>query len=48
MIGNSTFGPGIMGLSMKELFEKIAASPDYIYDVSVSCLEVYNETIRQI
>jgi len=46
-MGNEDAGPGIMGLAMKELFERMEVEKSKtIFDVSVSCLEVYNETIR--
>lgn len=48
MIGNQKFGPGIMGLAMKELCEKIHQDSESSYELSVSCLEVYNETIRYL
>lgn len=48
-MGNENVGLGVMGLAMKELFEKINEMQDtYNFLFSVSCLEVYNETIRYL
>lgn len=42
-------GPGLMGLTLNELFEEIERlSPSKEYNVKVSYLEVYNETIRDL
>ncbi|RCK57669.1 Kinesin-like protein KIP3 [Candida viswanathii] len=41
--------PGVIFLTMKELYEKIEALSDTkIFDVSLSYLEIYNETIRDL
>jgi kinesin family protein 18/19 len=41
--------PGIIFLTMKELFERIEALQDTnVVDVSLSYLEIYNETIRDL
>lgn len=41
--------PGIIFLTMQELFEKIAErSDEKVTDVSLSYLEIYNETIRDL
>lgn len=41
--------PGIIFLTMQELFEKIhERSEDKVIDVSLSYLEIYNETIRDL
>jgi kinesin family protein 18/19 len=47
MIGNSA-QPGIMVLTMNNLFRKMEENLDRIYDVKISYLEVYNETISEI
>ncbi|XP_074638351.1 kinesin-like protein KIF18A isoform X2 [Acropora palmata] len=48
MLGDST-NPGVMFLTMMELYSKINASKDEkSSDVAVSYLEVYNETIRDL
>ena len=49
MMGNDRVGPGVMGLAMCELWNKIEkAQEDYEFEVSVSCLEVYNETLHDL
>lgn len=41
--------PGVIFLTMKELYEKIEALTDTkVFDVSMSFLEIYNETIRDL
>lgn len=41
--------PGVIFLTMKELYEKIDALSDTkVFDVSLSYLEIYNETIRDL
>lgn len=41
--------PGVIFLTMKELFEKIEElSDEKLFDVSLSFLEIYNETIRDL
>lgn len=41
--------PGVIFLTMKELFEKIGGLSDTkIFDVSLSFLEIYNESIRDL
>ncbi|KAH3745191.1 kinesin family member 10 [Pelomyxa schiedti] len=48
MIGNPQYGPGVMGLAMRELFEKISTDKGHLCNVSVLCIEVYNEKIRDL
>ncbi|EGC31374.1 hypothetical protein DICPUDRAFT_57752, partial [Dictyostelium purpureum] len=48
MVGNDHSGPGIMVLTMKELFESIEKDSEKVYTISMSYLEVYNETIRDL
>eukprot|EP01127_Copromyxa_protea_P005280 TRINITY_DN15230_c0_g1_i1.p1 TRINITY_DN15230_c0_g1~~TRINITY_DN15230_c0_g1_i1.p1 ORF type:complete len:805 (-),score=119.08 TRINITY_DN15230_c0_g1_i1:73-2127(-) len=47
MIGNSS-APGVMVLTMHELFERMKAEDERTYDIKISYLEVYNETIRDL
>lgn len=47
MIGNSK-APGIMVSTMRELFSRIEGDTDRKYEVRISYLEVYNETIRDL
>jgi kinesin family protein 18/19 len=48
MIGNKD-SPGVMVLTMKELFAAMNNTKDEKqYDVSISYLEIYNETIRDL
>jgi kinesin family protein 18/19 len=47
MIGNSS-APGVMVQTMHELFSRMKEEDDRIYDVKISYLEVYNETIRDL
>ncbi|KAJ2780916.1 tubulin-dependent ATPase kip3 [Coemansia interrupta] len=48
-ISGSAEDPGVIFLTMRELFERIAAAEDEkTVDVSLSYLEVYNETIRDL
>ncbi|KAJ3370899.1 hypothetical protein HDU91_005772 [Kappamyces sp. JEL0680] len=49
MMGNDP-RDGIMGLTLKSLFSRIAAikDPDGSYKVSISYLEIYNEKIRDL
>lgn len=49
MIGNMETGPGVMVLTMKELFNRIEESQmDKKYKISLQYLEIYNETIRDL
>ena len=49
MMGNDRVGPGVMGLAMCELWQKIESAQDeFDFEVSVSCLEVYNETLHDL
>jgi kinesin family protein 18/19 len=47
MIGNNA-QPGVMVLTMNNLFRRMEENLDRIYDVKISYLEVYNETIRDL
>ncbi|KAH3765496.1 kinesin family member 10 [Pelomyxa schiedti] len=48
MIGNAQYGPGVMGLAMKELFQKIKNDKEHTINVKILCIEVYNEKIRDL
>lgn len=48
-ISGTPENPGVIFLTMKELYEKIESLSDTkIFDVSLSYLEIYNETIRDL
>lgn len=47
MIGNNS-SPGVMVLTMNNLFNRMRENSDRVYDVKISYLEVYNETIRDL
>lgn len=47
MIGNQEH-PGVMVLTMKELFATMQERTDTTFDVTISYLEIYNETIRDL
>eukprot|EP01122_Echinamoeba_exundans_P016385 TRINITY_DN8281_c0_g1_i1.p1 TRINITY_DN8281_c0_g1~~TRINITY_DN8281_c0_g1_i1.p1 ORF type:complete len:853 (+),score=182.29 TRINITY_DN8281_c0_g1_i1:169-2727(+) len=47
MIGNKE-NPGVMVLTMQELFAAMEDQTNTTYDVSISYLEIYNETIRDL
>lgn len=48
-ISGSPSDPGVIFLTMKELYERIDALADTrVFDVSISFLEIYNETIRDL
>uniref|UniRef100_A0A6B2KZB5 Kinesin-like protein n=1 Tax=Arcella intermedia TaxID=1963864 RepID=A0A6B2KZB5_9EUKA len=47
MIGNAE-SPGVMVLTMQQLFNKIRDDPSTEYQVRVSYLEIYNETLRDL
>ena len=48
MMGQSD-SPGLMGLTLSELFEEIdQTKSEKDYNVKVSYLEVYNETLRDL
>jgi kinesin family member 18/19 len=47
MIGNKE-NPGVMVLTMQELFAAMEDQSNTTYDVSISYLEIYNETIRDL
>ena len=49
MISGSPSSPGLVFLLMKDLFDRISsASNETQYEISISYLEVYNETIRDL
>jgi hypothetical protein len=49
MIGDRVTGPGVMVLAMEDLFAAIESTKlDSAYELSLSYLEVYNETIRDL
>jgi len=49
MIGNQIAGPGVMVLTMRDLFHRIHHSESHAqYRVRISYLEIYNETIRDL
>lgn len=48
-ISGSPSNPGVIFLTMKELYERIDSLADTrVFDVSISFLEIYNETIRDL
>ncbi|KAF3985634.1 hypothetical protein FT663_04964 [Candidozyma haemuli var. vulneris] len=48
-ISGSPSNPGVIFLTMKELYERIDALADTrVFEVSISFLEIYNETIRDL
>ena len=47
MLGSDT-KPGLMFLTLQSLFDKAAAFDDKQYRVTLSYIEVYNETIRDL
>ncbi|CAR65398.1 DEHA2A09812p [Debaryomyces hansenii CBS767] len=48
-ISGTPLDPGVIFLTMKELYEKIEGLADTkLFDVSMSFLEIYNETIRDL
>jgi kinesin family protein 18/19 len=40
--------PGIAILTIREMFKQIQASPDKLYDIKISYVEIYNEAIRDL
>eukprot|EP00026_Physarum_polycephalum_P002447 Phypoly_transcript_02453.p1 GENE.Phypoly_transcript_02453~~Phypoly_transcript_02453.p1 ORF type:complete len:837 (+),score=158.90 Phypoly_transcript_02453:78-2588(+) len=49
MIGNEVAGPGVMVLTMRDLFLEVEGNKaDKNYKISMQYLEVYNETIRDL
>jgi kinesin family protein 18/19 len=49
MIGNEHSGPGVMVLTMREIFNIVQSTQaEKKYKVAISYLEVYNETIRDL
>ena len=49
MMGNDRVGPGIMGLALCDMWQKIEMAQDeFDFEVSVSCLEVYNEMVYDL
>ena len=49
MMGNETAGPGVMVLSMRDLFAKMEERRlESQYKICISYLEIYNETIRDL
>ncbi|GAM24679.1 hypothetical protein SAMD00019534_078540 [Acytostelium subglobosum LB1] len=50
MIGNERSGPGVMVLTMRDLFEALdkQASGTKKYKISMSYMEIYNETIHDL
>ena len=49
MIGNEESGPGVMVLTMKELFHQVEMRRDEArIKIQISYLEIYNETIRDL
>ncbi len=49
MIGNSSSGPGIMVLTMRDLFSKVADMKyDKTFNTCISYMEIYNESIRDL
>jgi kinesin family protein 18/19 len=49
MIGNENSGAGVMVLTMRDLFKEVdARKTESKIKISISYLEVYNETIRDL
>lgn len=49
MIGNDTSGPGVMVLTMRDLFQAVDDKrSECKFKLSISYLEIYNETIRDL
>eukprot|EP01083_Nonionella_stella_P187376 688351_1 len=49
MIGNKSIGPGVMVLTMTDIFNRMKERENaYQFRITISYLEVYNETIRDL
>lgn len=48
MLGNESSGPGVMVLTLNELFARAESDTEWNHSFTVTLMEIYNEQIRDL